>query len=237
MKTKSPAFLFYPNDFSSGTQFFTNEQVGKYVRLLSAQHQHGALTKQQMVMICGTHDDEVFAKFISDGNGKFYNERLQMEVIKRENYSKSRAENRTKSKSATSEIDMNNISLTHVQHMENENEIDNVKDKGTGKFKKPSHDDVAQFFTECNFDGVVQLETERFIDYYESNGWKVGRNTMKNWKSAIRNWIRNNKQFNSQNNGKQITNKHTAEQQRINDVEQLRITAINIKNAIGGGNG
>lgn len=32
------------------------------------------------------------------------------------------------------------------------------------------------------------VDAQRFIDYYTSNGWKVGRNTMKDWKAAVRIW-------------------------------------------------
>jgi len=35
------------------------------------------------------------------------------------------------------------------------------------------------------------VEAQRFWDYYESNGWRVGRNPMKDWKAAVRNWQRN----------------------------------------------
>ena len=35
------------------------------------------------------------------------------------------------------------------------------------------------------------IEAQRFWDYYESNGWRVGRNPMKDWKAAVRNWQRN----------------------------------------------
>ncbi|MPN43403.1 hypothetical protein SDC9_190962 [bioreactor metagenome] len=31
----------------------------------------------------------------------------------------------------------------------------------------------------------------QFFDYYEANGWKVGRNSMKDWKAAVRTWERN----------------------------------------------
>ena len=35
-----------------------------------------------------------------------------------------------------------------------------------------------------------KINAEYFIDYYEANGWKVGKNSMKDWKAAIRNWER-----------------------------------------------
>ena len=33
-------------------------------------------------------------------------------------------------------------------------------------------------------------EAESFVDYYSSNGWKVGKNPMKDWKAATRNWTK-----------------------------------------------
>lgn len=37
-------------------------------------------------------------------------------------------------------------------------------------------------------------EPVKFCDFYQSNGWKVGRNKMKSWKAAVRNWLKNYKQ-------------------------------------------
>lgn len=38
--------------------------------------------------------------------------------------------------------------------------------------------------------GYPLTEAESFWDYYEANGWKVGRNPMKKWKSAVGNWMK-----------------------------------------------
>ena len=32
------------------------------------------------------------------------------------------------------------------------------------------------------------MDPEHFVAYYESNGWKVGKNNMKDWKAAVRSW-------------------------------------------------
>ena len=32
------------------------------------------------------------------------------------------------------------------------------------------------------------VDPQRFIDYYTANGWKVGKNSMKDWKAAVRTW-------------------------------------------------
>ena len=42
-KNKDPAILFYPEVFIMGTIFMSDEEVGKYIRLLCYQHQHGGL--------------------------------------------------------------------------------------------------------------------------------------------------------------------------------------------------
>ncbi|MDP1994315.1 MAG: hypothetical protein Q8K40_03620 [Ignavibacteria bacterium] len=79
---KDPAFLFYSQDFITGTMFMSNEQIGIYIRLLCAQHQHGGLIeKTAFNSIVGTHDI-IRAKFIETEDG-FYNERLMNEMVKR----------------------------------------------------------------------------------------------------------------------------------------------------------
>jgi len=121
-----PAFLFYTGDFTTGTQFLTDEQVGKYLRLLMAQHQHGHLTEKQMMQICKTHDPDIFEKFVNDSNGLFFNQRLELEIIKRKTFTESRANNRRKK-----EEDTIKIPETHESHVENENENENrIKDEG-----------------------------------------------------------------------------------------------------------
>lgn len=60
--------------------------------------------------------------------------------------------------------------------------------KTTNRFKKPSIEEVQEYCNERN----NNINAEQFIDYYEANGWKVGKNTMKDWKAAVRTWERRN---------------------------------------------
>ena len=79
--------------------------------------------------------------------------------------------------------------------------IKNVKDNNTSiikekskpkkKFQKPTHAQVAEYLKEKQ----QQLDIDYFIDYYESKDWMIGKNRMKNWKSAINNWLRNEKNY------------------------------------------
>lgn len=52
------------------------------------------------------------------------------------------------------------------------------------KFTPPTVDEVRAYCTEKGFN----IDPVRFVDYYKSNGWKVGRNPMKDWKAAVRTW-------------------------------------------------
>jgi uncharacterized protein YdaU (DUF1376 family) len=126
---KDPAFLFYTNDFDAKTKFFTHEQVGMYLRLLIAQHQNGHLTEKQMVFVCGAKDEEVFSKFSTDTDGKFFNERLEAEIAKRKSYSDSRKANIAKRYEAKENNTSSTHLATHVEtmktHKDNENENEN----------------------------------------------------------------------------------------------------------------
>lgn len=55
------------------------------------------------------------------------------------------------------------------------------------KFKKPTLEEVKEYCKERN----NNVNAEQFIDFYESNGWKVGKNSMKDWKASVRTWERN----------------------------------------------
>lgn len=50
-------------------------------------------------------------------------------------------------------------------------------------------------------DALINDQAESFLNYYESNGWKVGKNPMKNWHCAIGNWIKNIKTFSTSGTG------------------------------------
>lgn len=187
--SKDPAVLFYTSDFLTGTTLMTNEQVGKYIRLLCIQHQKGVLSEKDMLKICETYDEDIFDKFEKTEEG-YFNKRMREEFEKRKKYSESRANNRKKKE------DMNNICKTYDEHMENENENLNLdivlKDTKTIKrFVKPTIQEVRDFMKEIEFNG----DAEYFFNYYESNGWIVGRTKMKDWKSSVQNWKRRDKTF------------------------------------------
>lgn len=55
------------------------------------------------------------------------------------------------------------------------------------RFVPPTVAEVAAYCAEKGY----RVDAERFVAYYESNGWHVGRNPMKDWRAAVRTWTRN----------------------------------------------
>lgn len=67
-------------------------------------------------------------------------------------------------------------------------ECNNQEGKETKRFAPPSAKEVLDYMTERGY--PYPKEAESFVDYYSSNGWKVGKNPMKDWKAATRNWTK-----------------------------------------------
>lgn len=60
--------------------------------------------------------------------------------------------------------------------------------KESGRFTPPTQEEVSNYMNEI----FAKDDSQRFIDYYTSNGWMVGRNKMKDWKASVRNWVSRN---------------------------------------------
>ena len=66
------------------------------------------------------------------------------------------------------------------------------------RFKEPSLEEAMNSF---ELAGSSRDEGEKFWNYYESNGWRAGRNKMKNWNAAARNWIKRSNEFTTNKTG------------------------------------
>jgi hypothetical protein len=56
-------------------------------------------------------------------------------------------------------------------------------------FQAPTLEQVLQEMLTKTDEYNAQIQAERFHTYYDSNGWMVGKNKMKNWKSAAAGWL------------------------------------------------
>lgn len=124
---KDPAFLFYPGDWLGGTLTFSRSHKGAYMDLLMAQHNVGHMALQDIRTILGEDFDSMWesklkSKFKMDSEGKFFNEKLENESIKRKNFTEGRKKNLRQNPSHMG---------VHMQpHMENINGNGFEKDKG-----------------------------------------------------------------------------------------------------------
>lgn len=67
-----------------------------------------------------------------------------------------------------------------------ENTLKGVKENC---FIPPTPENVKEYCREKGY----EVDAERFVDFYESKGWMIGKNKMKDWKAAVRNWTRGQK--------------------------------------------
>jgi hypothetical protein len=88
------------------------------------------------------------------------------------------------------EIEINqqgNEPLTSKQPATNhKQEVKEYKNKRSNIFIVPSLEEITAYCTERH----NSVNAQSFIDHYTSNGWKVGKNPMKDWKAAVRTWER-----------------------------------------------
>lgn len=81
------------------------------------------------------------------------------------------------------EIDTNNKREININK-------DSLYRDGTPHFQKPSLSEVAAYCRER----ANKVDPEQFYNFYESNGWKVGKNPMKDWHAAVRTWEKREKE-------------------------------------------
>lgn len=190
---KDPAFLFYSSDFLTGTMLMSNDEVGAYIRLLCLQHQQGHINEKDIENICNS-SDRVKEKFIKDDRGRYYNLRLEEESNKRKAHSEKQRENIMKRWSKDKEVVIppyqsgNTVVIPLENENENENVIININNnnivKSNSVFKKPSIKEITNYCQERK----NKIDPQTFNDFYESKGWMIGKNKMKDWKAAIRTW-------------------------------------------------
>lgn len=202
---QDPAFLFYPNDFDAATKFFTNEQIGVYMRLLIAQFQHGRLTEKQFLHIAGDWDSEIMQKFKRDEDGKYYNQRLEKEQDKRKKYSESRRKNVQTRYKTDSYVGTHKSTYvgTHEKsmypHMENENiSINNSLTNSKTGAKNAKEEmivvEMSNIWKKHITDYVYHKETDYHallqIAYFiaEQKGWKRSSVIDEHEKDVMESW-------------------------------------------------
>ena len=111
---------------------------------------------------------------------------------------------------------------------DNENEDENDNKKGVQgekkKFRPPTREMIIDriLSNHPNVGSVVAAEAyaDQFHDHYTSNGWKVGKNPMKDWHASLRLWISRNNEFKQQKNGNTTATEERVGRMAKSDLEQ-----------------
>ena len=184
--SKDPAVLFYTSDFLSGTFTMTNEQVGKYIRLLCLQHQKGKLTEKDMLSICQAYDADIWEKF-EQLDGFFINNRMYDEAIRRSKFTESRRNN-------AKSVKNDSISEAYAKHMPMHMETEtitinkNIFINNIEPFKNllnESYQEFIDYWTEPSKSGKLRYEAEKFFDIKRRvNTWLQNKNKYGNSKNT-----------------------------------------------------
>lgn len=188
---KDPAVLFYYQDFLVGTEFMSDEEVGKYIRILCHQADKGKLTEKQVLSVCKAHaiPECIKEKFLIDENGLYYNKRMLEEKEKRSNYVESRRKSALSPKS---------IRTAYAQRMEDENENINVnvfkEEKVISSVPDITIQEVEHYFESC---GYSKTDAQNFFSYYSSQNWetKGGASIKARWQNKVIQWMNQQKQY------------------------------------------
>jgi len=163
---KDPAMLWYWADWNSGTTTLSRFLKGCYMDLLHAQFNSGHLSLEEIKTVLGSDFGQSWPtlqkKFTVDQAGKYFNERLELEKVKRANYTASRKKN-LKSSHKGKHINK------HMQsHMDNVNEdgntivIDLKKKESENLFEPLSEEWFTSIFDEGYLESLAM--TYRGID-------------------------------------------------------------------------
>jgi len=221
---KDPAFLFYSSDFLNGVADLTMEERGQFITLLCLQHQKGTLTDKTIRLCLGSVSVDVLSKFTKDKDGNFYNERLMDEIEKRIQFTESRRNNGSKGGRPKNNTKPLGLAKHNLMEDVNENENEDININKT----KCTFEQVYEYMAIRIGAEQAKIEAEKFVNYYTSNGWKVGKNPMKSWSAAANNWITNTKQY-----AKGTTNN----QRKLTKGEQFNLDGYNLINATSYGAG
>ena len=201
-KGRAPAFQFYADDFLAGTMTMTNEERGAYISLLCLQWSKGFVTELDIQRIClgmPTHSHGICqSKFQADPESRYRNLRLEVE--------RSKQKERSEKQRDIANLRWNKNAKAMPTHYQEDAEayaksvpevcspspspspiIKIQADKPPRvRFQKPT---VEELTAEAIKIGLPLPEVDKFLNYYESNGWKVGKNPMKSWPAALQNWL------------------------------------------------
>ena len=84
------------------------------------------------------------------------------------------------------ECNIINNTNNNIEDNNKEKKENILKENKEKRFKKPTVEEIQAYIAKNNY----HIDAEHFFNYYESNGWRVGKSPMKSWTHAVANWER-----------------------------------------------
>jgi uncharacterized protein YdaU (DUF1376 family) len=199
-----PWTAFYWADYIGDTGHLSLAQHGAYLLLMA----HYYRTRRplpsepaQLYRICRAFGEEeqsavrtVVSMFFTLTDQNYRHKRIDSEIGKQKTISgeyRARAKRAAAArwqKNATSNAPSMPQAMLDDAQSQSQSQIQPPRSKAKARarapFKPPSLADVKAFCEERH----NQVDPEQWVNYYTSNGWRVGRNPMKNWQSAVKSW-------------------------------------------------
>lgn len=173
------SFVMY-NSFYEPIKTLKNEQLGKLLRAIFDYTINGEITQ----------DSEIIVPFM------FIKNQLDMDLKKWQDIKRKRSEagkkhtgNQYTNDDKWNKMEQNGTNGTvNVNENVNVNVINKKENIKRKSFIKPTLQEVEEYCKERN----NNIDPQQFIDFYESKGWKVGNQSMKDWKACVRTWEKRN---------------------------------------------
>jgi uncharacterized protein YdaU (DUF1376 family) len=186
----------YAQDFDMDTKSWTAIEVGVYIRLLNYEWVNGSLpnTMAQLARIAQIDPRNmqkmwsavIAKKFTTDAANMYVNKRMEEEREKQLNYRISQQEKGVKRAAKMWEGHI----ATATKRLQPKDSLSSSISSSINnkRFIKPTLEEIKAYCQLQNY----SVNPEKWLNHYESNGWMVGKNKMKDWKASIRTWESNN---------------------------------------------
>jgi uncharacterized protein YdaU (DUF1376 family) len=192
---KNPWFPLYVADYLAKTSHLNQAQHGAYMLLMMHYYATGGpipASAMQVHSICRCTTDaersaatQVLQMFFTREEAFYRHTRIDEELATRSSLRAKRqnaAQVRWGEKAMQVDMHVHTQSQSHMESLPIKAITHSKK-----QFVKPSLEEVSAYCKERK----NQVDPAKWLDYYTSNGWHVGRNSMKDWRATVRYWERN----------------------------------------------
>lgn len=220
-RDKAPSFQFYPQDWLSDWRLMQASKNAKGVwidlmcisfdmpipgrfsdgnQTISEQELVNFLTGNRRKNVAGLNELIRLNIIKQDSDGTFYVKRIQrdMEIRRIRKEAGSKGGNPVLLKQKVNQNGNQNATPSSSSSISSSTSVNNKDKKRTPIFQKPTAGEVAEYALSIGY----HTDGQDFIDHYESNGWLVGKNKMKDWRATVRTWKRRDGEFKGTKNAK-----------------------------------